>query len=64
MLTKGNRKLSYKIPAIEEDLAGLPPMLIQVGGDEILLSDFIKLSEKAKNDGVDVKLEIYSDMWH
>lgn len=51
-------------PAIEDDMTGLTPMLIQIGGDEILLSDSVKLSEKAKNDGIDVKLEIYPGMWH
>lgn len=51
-------------PAIEDDMTGFTPMLIQVGGDEILLSDSVKLSERAKNDGVDVKLEVYPGMWH
>lgn len=51
-------------PVIEENMTGFPPMLIQVGGDEILLSDSKKLYENAKKDGVDVTFEIYPGMWH
>lgn len=46
------------------DLHGLPPMLIQVGDHEILLSDSTRLAEKAKASGVDVNLEIWNEMWH
>lgn len=46
------------------DLRGLPPLLIQVGRDEILLDDSITLAEKAKSAGVDVTLRIWDDMWH
>ncbi len=46
------------------DLRGLPPLLIQVGGDEILLHDSTRLAEKAKAQGVTATLEIYAHMWH
>jgi acetyl esterase/lipase len=46
------------------DLHGLPPLLIQVGDHEILLSDSTRLAEKAKAAGVDVSLEIWNEMWH
>lgn len=46
------------------DLEGFPPLLIQVGSSEILLSDSILLAERAKSAGVDVKLEIWDDMIH
>lgn len=46
------------------DLAGLPPLLIQVGEDEILLSDSLRLAEKAKAAGVDVSLVVWPGMWH
>lgn len=51
-------------PAITEDFTGYPPMLIQIGGDEILLSDSVRLFEKTKKDGVEAKIEIYPEMWH
>ncbi len=46
------------------DLHGLPPLLIQVGMDEILLSDSTRLAEKAKAAGVDVTLQVWPDMMH
>ncbi len=46
------------------DLSGLPPLLIQSGGDELLLSDATRLADKARQAGVDVTLEVYPGMWH
>src|SRR5262249_55503367 len=46
------------------DLHGLPPLLIQVGGDELLLSDATRLAERAKAAGVAVTLEVWDAMWH
>ncbi len=46
------------------DVAALPPMLIQVGDDEILLSDSTRFAEKLKAAGRDVELEIWPEMWH
>jgi acetyl esterase/lipase len=46
------------------DLRGLPPMLIQVGNDEIMLSDSTRFTERARTAGVDVTLNIYDGMWH
>lgn len=45
-------------------LKALPPLLIHVGRDEVLLDDSIKLHEKAKAEGVDSTLEIWDDMIH
>lgn len=52
------------ISPIYADLSGLPPLLIQVGTHEILLNDSLKLAEKAKEDGVDVTLEVWESMLH
>ncbi len=46
------------------ELKGLPPLLIQVGNDETLLDDSNRLAEKAKADGVSVKLEVWPEMIH
>ncbi len=46
------------------DLAGLPPLLIQVGSDETLLDDAIALAGRAGAAGVAVTLEIWPDMIH
>ena len=43
---------------------GLPPILIQVGSDEVLLDDSVRLEKRLLEDGVDVSFKIYQDMWH
>lgn len=45
-------------------LAGLPPLLIHVGRDEVLLDDAVVLHEAARSAGVDSTLEIWDDMIH
>jgi len=52
------------VSPIYGDLEGFPPLLIQVGSDEILLSDSVDLASKAKAAGVDITLEIWKDMQH
>ena len=46
------------------DLAGLPPLLIQVGDHEVLLDDSTRLAECAQAAGVQVKLEVWPEMIH
>ncbi|GAB6107299.1 alpha/beta hydrolase [Fusibacter bizertensis] len=46
------------------DYGDFPPLLIQVGGDEMLLSDSIRVAEKAQKDGVVVWLHVYEGMFH
>lgn len=49
------------------DLTGLPPLLIQVGSLEILLSDATRLADRATAAGVDTTLEIEDGaphVWH
>ncbi|HXG21908.1 MAG TPA: alpha/beta hydrolase [Methylomirabilota bacterium] len=46
------------------NLKGLPPLLIHVGRDEVLLDDAVKLDQKATADGVKSTLEIWDDMIH
>jgi monoterpene epsilon-lactone hydrolase len=46
------------------DLAGLPPLLCVVGGDEILLDDSIRLIRNAGIAGIDATLFIASGMQH
>jgi len=49
------------------DLSGLPPVLIQVGSDEILRDDAVRMAEKLRAAGGDVKLEEWPRMphvWH
>ncbi len=46
------------------DLRGLPPLLIHVGSDEVLLDDAVQLAERAKAAGVDATLEVWDRMIH
>ncbi|UCD63974.1 MAG: alpha/beta hydrolase [Candidatus Zixiibacteriota bacterium] len=59
-----NDPRSPLISPIFADLPGLPPILIQVGSDEILLSDSTRLADRAREAGVDVRLEVWEGMWH
>jgi len=46
------------------DLRGLPPLLIHVGADEVLLDDSTRLAERAKAAGVRVELKIWPVVPH
>jgi phosphinothricin tripeptide acetyl hydrolase len=46
------------------DLRGLPPLLIQVGTDEVLLDDAVQLADRAKAAGVETTLEVHDRMIH
>ena len=46
------------------DAANLPPVLIQVGDHEILLSDSTRMAEKIKAAGGEVELQVWPGMWH
>jgi monoterpene epsilon-lactone hydrolase len=49
---------------LHADLRGLPPLLVQVGGDEVLLDDARELAARAKRAGVDATLEVWDAMVH
>jgi epsilon-lactone hydrolase len=46
------------------DLAGLPPLLIQVGDRETVLDDSTMFADKARAAGVDVELQVWDGMIH
>jgi phosphinothricin tripeptide acetyl hydrolase len=46
------------------DLRGLPPLLIHVGSDEVLLDDSTQLADRARAAGVDATLEVWDRMIH
>jgi monoterpene epsilon-lactone hydrolase len=52
------------ISPIFGDLSGLPPLLIQVGTHEILLSDALRLAERAALSDVQVTLEVIPGVPH
>ena len=53
-----------RISPIFGDLRGLPPLLIQVGSHEILLSDAVRLAGQAATDDVQVTLEVVPGVPH
>lgn len=46
------------------DFYDFPPMLIQVGSLEMLLSDSVSVAEKARGQGIKVRLSVYEGMFH
>jgi acetyl esterase/lipase len=46
------------------DLSGVPPLYIQVGGDETLLDDSRELERRARDAGVDVRLDVFPEQLH
>jgi len=46
------------------DLAGLPPLWIQVGDHEVLLSDAQRLAKRAAEAGVEVDFKVWPGLWH
>lgn len=46
------------------DLSGLPPMLVQAGGHDVLLHDAVRLTERAQASGCEAKLTVTPAMWH
>ena len=51
-------------PATRGDLTGLPPLLLQVGTNELLLDDSTRMAQRAWAAGVDVVLDVTADVPH
>lgn len=49
---------------LDADLTGLPPMVVQVGSEEILLGDAVRLARTARAAGVPVDLRRLDGLWH
>lgn len=61
----GNESLENPmISPLFADLSGLPPILIQVGDDELLLDDATRLADAARRHGVSVTQQIWPHLWH
>lgn len=59
--------LDLKNPLISPlygDFKGFPPTYIQVGDNEILLSDSVRLHKAFVEANVSVKMDVYPGMWH
>ena len=60
---KGNRRNPLAAP-LYADLAGLPPLLVQVGTNEVLLDEGLEIARRARRAGCDVTLQPWDDMVH
>jgi acetyl esterase/lipase len=63
-MTGGGKASDPLISPVFADYAGLPPLLLQVGGAECLLDDSRRVADRARAAGVDVSLAIWPDMQH
>jgi monoterpene epsilon-lactone hydrolase len=52
------------VSPVYADLSGLPPMLVHVGGDELIRDDGLRLVERARAHGVDASAGVFAGMWH
>ncbi len=60
---KANQRHPLASPLYAE-LAGLPPLLIQVGTSEVLLDEGLEIARRAELAGCDVTLQQWEDMTH
>jgi acetyl esterase/lipase len=60
----GHNPLDPLISPVYADLRGLPPVLIQVGDREILLSDSTRLYHSLRRSGGEAELSIFPGLWH
>ena len=49
---------------LRADLAGLPPIRVHVGDDEVLLDDSVRFVDRAQAAGVDAQLDVWEGMAH
>jgi epsilon-lactone hydrolase len=62
--TGGRDPKAPLVSPLYADLRDLPPLLVHVGSDEVLLDDALGLAERARAAGVDVTLEEWPAMIH
>lgn len=52
------------VSPVYADVNGMPPLFVQVGDDEILLSDSTRLAANVERAGGEITLEVWPEMWH
>jgi monoterpene epsilon-lactone hydrolase len=60
----GDADPALPFSSVTRSLAGLPPMRIHVGDDEMLLDDSLRLTQRAGDIGLDVRTEVWEGMLH
>jgi acetyl esterase/lipase len=59
----GDPRDAYASP-LYADLKGFPPIYLQAGADEALVDESRMFADKAKQAGVDVRIEVFPEMLH
>lgn len=52
------------ISPVLSDFSGMPPILIHVGSEEVLLNDSLLLARHLKEQGGGVQLKVWEKLWH
>ncbi|WP_205696497.1 alpha/beta hydrolase [Conexibacter sp. SYSU D00693] len=52
------------VSPLRADLAGLPPMVVHSGADDLLVNDAAELERRARTAGVHVEHRRYDGLWH
>lgn len=60
----GVPRADAQLSPLHADLTGLPPLLIQVGEDEVLRNDSLRFTDAARRHGVSVSLQRFPGCWH
>ncbi len=60
----GLHRSDPRVSPLYAELRRLPPTLVQVGSDEILLDDSARFADRAAAAGVEVELQRFEGMWH
>jgi epsilon-lactone hydrolase len=55
---------SIPLSPLHADLAGLPPIRVPVGDDEVLLDDSVRFADRALAAGVDAQVDVWEGMPH
>ncbi|MDX1804859.1 MAG: alpha/beta hydrolase [Alcanivorax sp.] len=61
---EGHDPASPMLSPVFADLTGLPPLLIQVSGSEMLFSDALRIKQQADRAGVACQLQVWDDLMH
>ncbi|MFV3414664.1 alpha/beta hydrolase [Pseudomonas sp. NY15436] len=60
----GVPRADARLSPLHADLNGLPPLLIQVGEDEVLRNDSLRFADAARRYGNTVQLQRFPGCWH
>lgn len=64
MYLAGDAADNPEISPLHGDLTGFPPLLMQVGGNEILKDDSVRFVDAVKHAGGFAQLEVWPDLFH